>query len=323
MKLTFMRRMFAALLAAGIAGTCAAAYPDRPVRVVVTAAAGSATDAAARLITNELAKQTGKTFVVENKGGANGAIAAQHVAASPTDGYTLLFCAASVMTINPHVLDQLNYDPFKSFQPVVNVGASPVILYAKADDKASNLREFIDRAKTESQGLLYGVSGVGSMPHLLGEMVAAASGVKLEPVPFQGGAAVLQAVLSGNVSYGIDGTSSTLPRVRSGQVKALAISTPKRHASLPEIPTIAETYPGTEAVSWFAFFSPSGTRDEVIQWLNAQVNQALAVKEVADRLEQLGIFVAGGSSQDLAASLARDHRIFGAIIKKQNIAIKK
>jgi tripartite-type tricarboxylate transporter receptor subunit TctC len=276
-----------ALAALALVAPAQAAFPDKPVKIVVAFAPGSSTDIVARLLAEQMSTSMGQTVVIENKPGAGGNIATQAVMAAPADGYTLLFHSVAY-AVNPSLFANAGYDATKDLQPVAMAAVTPNLLYVHPDVKATTLPELLALARTSK--LAYASSGNGTTTHLGAEwLFRALAKVDVTHVPFQPAAAT-NAVVSGQVPIASTSMPPAVPFARSGKVRPIAVMSLKRSPALPDVPTVAELgYPGFEANTWFAVFAPGKTPAAVLDHLNAEFNKALAVKSVKERFDALSL----------------------------------
>jgi tripartite-type tricarboxylate transporter receptor subunit TctC len=283
-----MKAVFALALAAlALVAPAQAAFPDKPVKIVVAFAPGSSTDIVARLLAEQMSASMGQTVVIENKPGAGGNIATQAVMAAPADGYTLLFHSVAY-AVNPSLFANAGYDATKDLQPVAMAAVTPNLLYVHPDVKATTLPELLALARTSK--LAYASSGNGTTTHLGAEwLFRALAKVDVTHVPFQPAAAT-NAVVSGQVPIASTSMPPAVPFAKSGKVRPIAVMSLKRSPALPDVPTVAELgYPGFEANTWFAVFAPGKTPAAVLDHLNAEFNKALAVKSVKERFDALSL----------------------------------
>ena len=283
-----MKAVFALALAAlAVVAPAQAAFPDKPVKIVVAFAPGSSTDIVARLLAEQMSASMGQTVVIENKPGAGGNIATQAVMAAPADGYTLLFHSVA-FAVNPSLFANAGYDATKDLQPVAMAAVTPNLLYVHPDVKATTLPELLALARTSK--LAYASSGNGTTTHLGAEwLFRALAKVDVTHVPFQPAAAT-NAVVSGQVPIASTSMPPAVPFAKSGKVRPIAVMSLKRSPALPDVPTVAELgYPGFEANTWFAVFAPGKTPAAVLDHLNAEFNKALAVKSVKERFDALSL----------------------------------
>jgi tripartite-type tricarboxylate transporter receptor subunit TctC len=321
------RRQFVALAAASALApvllpraACAQAWPSRFVRLVVPYAPGGPTDAVARVVADPLAKVWGQQVVIENKGGAGTNIGAETVARSDPDGYTLLV-GSSALAMNRNLYRLLNYDAVVDFAPVTLICSFPFFMCIPNSSPAKSVQEFIAYAKEKRGTLTFATPGPGTPPHMAGELFKRMAGIELLHVPYRGAGASYADLIAGRIDLQF-ASGVALELIRSGQVRGLAISSTKRNAAAPAVPTVAESgVPGFEVSSWFAFFSPARTPPDIIKKISADTVAALADPAVNSRLEGLGYTVIGSTPEDLAAHLQSDINKWGPVIKDAGIRI--
>ncbi|HMZ01706.1 MAG TPA: tripartite tricarboxylate transporter substrate binding protein [Burkholderiaceae bacterium] len=284
-----IRRIAIATLLAAVAGAAwSQSYPNKPVRLVVPYPPGGPTDIVARVVAERLGAQTGQTFVVDNKAGAGGNLGAEAVARSAPDGYTLLV-ATTAHAINMTVFKQLAYDVKRDFAPVSLLTQGPLVLVTHPGFGAATVADVIAKARAQSGGLPYASSGNGQSTHLSAELFASMAGVKLVHVPYKGSAPALQDVIGGQVPMMFDTMLSAMPHVKSGALKAVAITGERRSPAAPELPTIAESgLGGYQAYAWNGLLAPAGTPPEVINRLSEELKKALALPAVQERFAAQG-----------------------------------
>jgi len=267
---------------------CAAdAYPVRPIRVLAGGAAGGPIDIMARVVGQKLSDSLGQSLVIDNRGGAGGTIATRIAAQSVPDGYTLL-CNSSQYAAAASLYKNPGYDPFKDFAPIINAGVSPNMIFVHPSVTATNLQELIALGK--KQKLSYGSAGAGSTPHLTGErLLKIMAGLEVTHIPYSSAAPAMLAVAAGQVPVGLTAMPPTVPLIKSGKIKGIAVTSPQRMPSLPDVATVAESgYPGYEDYTWIAFFAPTGTPEAYVTKLNHSIAAVLAIPETKERLAVLG-----------------------------------
>lgn len=270
-------------------------YPSRPVHIIVGFGAGSSVDTATRVLARTLSKNLGQQVVVEDRPGAGSNIAADFVAHASNDGYTI-FMATIANAINATVSPNIRFDFSKDFAPITLVGAIPMLLVAHPSLGVSNVKELIALAKRKPRQIFFGSSGTGTSSHLSGELFNALAGVKLVHVPYSGSAQALTDLLAGRISLLFSAASTTLPYVRAGKLKALAMAQSERAKSAPQIPSMSEAgVPGFDASVWFGLVSPANTPPEVVDRLSRAVNDSLKSSDVIQPLHAQGIDLVGGS----------------------------
>lgn len=287
MRLRLVVLGLACLALAGAPDARALDYPTRPVRLVVGFPAGGPTDVLARLVGQRLAERLGQQFVVENKPGAGSNIGTESVVKSAPDGYTILVCA-SANTINSSLYKRLNFDFARDLAPVAGLARVPNALLVHPTVPARTVPEFIAYAKTNAGKVNMASSGAGTTPHLAGELFKAMAGVDLTHVPYKGSAPAVTDLVGGQVQVWFGDLPTGLPHIRSGAIRALAVTTAARSDLLPELPPIADTVPGFEASAWFGFVAPKGTSPEIVDRLNREINAVLAEPKIKARIAELG-----------------------------------
>jgi tripartite-type tricarboxylate transporter receptor subunit TctC len=283
-------------------------YPNRPIHVIVPYSAGGSGDIIGRMIGAKLTKAWGQRIVIEDRGGAGGSIGATLAARSPADGYTLLLGAGAQMAVNPHLYKHLGYDPFKDFVPVVGVAYVEFVLVANPSSiKANTLPELITLLKSSPGKYFYASAGVGSIHELSMEMLKSVAGVNVTEVRYKGGSKFLPDLISGR---------DQLAYITGGKLKAIALGSAHRLDALPNVPTIAETYPGFEADGDWDIWAPAGTPSDIVAKLNAKINDILRMPDVRTRLISLGLYPIGGSPENLAARMKSDYKKWGTVIRR-------
>ena len=312
------------LLVLGLLPTLASAqaYPSKPVKLVVGFAPGGAADQVSRAYQEVLSRELGQQVVVENRAGAGSSIAAEYVAKSAPDGYTLLIASPSSILVNPILSPKAGFDPRRDLLPVSRVSSSPLVVAAHASVGAANLRELIVLAKKSPGKLNYGSSGNGSAPHLAGVLFTRLAGVDLVHVPFKGGAPSVQALLAGDIQLSFATPPSVLPHVRSaqnpgGRLIALAVTSRERTPLVPGVPGMAEAgLPDYEISFWYGFFFPAGTPREIVKRMFDATATAVANPSVGKLLEHGGTETAGSKSpEDFAAFIAEDAKLWARVVK--------
>jgi tripartite-type tricarboxylate transporter receptor subunit TctC len=311
----------AALLVGFWTATAAAQYPSKPVKIIVHIPPGGAPDIAARVLADRLTETMGQPFVVENRPGSNGVIAAELAVKAPPDGHTLFLAPDSVIVINPHIYARLPYDPLKDLMPVATVAANDFVLSINPSLPVKTFAEFIDYARKANPPLAYASGGNGSQHHLTMEMLKKRAGIELVHVPYRGGAPATTATVSGEVAAMFAG-SSTAPQIRSGNLRALAVTGDKPSAAFPDLPTIAQTYPGFSNSIWLALFTPAGTPAPVVAQLRAEVNKALAQADVKEKLNRAGGLDSFVTTPEAFAALIRnDYEKYAKVVKEIGVKV--
>jgi len=310
-----MRIGVAFVLLALAALTQAQNYPARMIKVVVPAAPGGATDLTARLVGQKMTERFGQPVVVENRPGGNEVIGTDMVAKSAPDGYTLLVVAPAAIVVLPH-MQKMPYVVEKDLAPIALAAATPLVLVVHPSLPVQSVKDLVALAKAKPGQLSYASSGNGGVQHLAGELLKIDGRIDLVHVPYKGAAPALQDLIGGQVPVFFSGMPPAMPHVRSGKLRALAVTGAGRSPSAPELPTMAEAgMPGFEITNWFAFFAPAGTPAAVIARLNAEINHALQQQDVRDKLTGAGAEAMGGSADELARFLRAESTKFAALIK--------
>ena len=303
------------LFAAAVAH--AQSYPAKPVRLVVPFPPGGATDILGRALAQKLSEQLGQQVIVDNKPGAGGTIGSDLVAKSPPDGYTLLMATTSTHSIAPSLYASLPYEPLRDFAPVAHVADSTNLLVVGLTVPAKDVRELIALAKAQPGGLNYGTSGSGTIVHLTAELFNSMAGTKMTHVPYKGTALAMPDVIRGQVTMIFDNIVSAQPHLKSGKVRALAISGAKRSPLAPDLPTVAESgLPGFASDTYFGLFAPAGTPKAIVDKLNADTNKVLAQPDFRERLASLGADPAGGTPEQFAALIRSEREKWAKVVKE-------
>ncbi|MSQ70296.1 MAG: tripartite tricarboxylate transporter substrate binding protein [Betaproteobacteria bacterium] len=295
-------------------------YPAKPVRIIVGVPPGGFTDAVARNLAQKLIEATGQQFLVENRTGASGLIAIDAALKSPADGYTLLVSTNAEMAVNPHVLAKIPYDPFRDFTPIVPVAIAGLVIAANGGAGLNSLQELVTAARARPGFYSYATAGNGTVNHLAGEWFASVAAIKMVHVPYKGGGPAAQDVVGGQIPLGVLAVSAAIPHLRTGRVKVLAVTAAKRLSFAPELPTVAESgYPGFEVSLWAAFFGQPGIPKEVVARINTEVNRALTLPDVRERLHTIGAEALGGTAEDVSTLIRNDHARYGRVARDNNI----
>lgn len=317
------RSMLAMAGLTAFSGAARAAYPDRPIKLLVPFSPGGATDIIGRALANAMSQSMGQQIVVDNRPGAGGVIAGSAVAKSPADGYTLLLGSIGMLAIGPNLRSDIPYDVATAFAPVSLISATPNLIVAHPSLKANNLRELIALAKAQPDKIAYGSSGLGTSTHLSGELFQAMAGIRLVHVPYKGGAQALNDLRAGQIPLMFD-TMSSVAAINSGLIRPLAVTTATRSALLPDVPTVAEAgLPNYQTSSWNGLMAPAGTPRAVIDRLNQEVARALARPDVRQSLTADGSQVLGGTPESFAQTIAEETRRWGQLIRDVGIRVEQ
>jgi tripartite-type tricarboxylate transporter receptor subunit TctC len=321
------RRRFFSLAAAVAAPavlssrSLAAVWPTKPVRIVVPFTPGGSTDITARLVGNRLQEIWGQTVVIENKGGAGGNIAADMVAHGDADGYTILISGPGMAT-NRFLYPSLSYDPVGDFAPVTMLITQPNMMCVPNTSPAKSVKEFIAFCNANRGKVTYASSGNGTTLHLSGELFKRMANVEMTHIPYRGGAPAINDLIPGRVDVIFDNMPSIISHVRSGSLRGIAVTTRERVGIVPDLPTVGETVPGFDVVSWFGFFVPAKTPPEIAAKINADTNAALVYPAVKSRFEDLGAVPKGSTSAELASFLQSETDKWGPVIKDAQIKVE-
>lgn len=295
-------------------------YPNKPIRVLAGGAAGGPIDIMGRLVAQKLSDQLGQTVIIDNRGGAGGTLASRIAAQGAPDGYTLL-CNSSQYVVAPSLYKDPGYDPFKDFRPVINAGVSPNMLFVHPSVPAHNLQELIALGKTKK--LSYGSSGTGSTPHLTGErLLKLMAGLEVTHVPYSSAAPAMLAVAAGQIPVGSIAMPPTVPFIKSGKIRGIAVTSPARMPALPDVATVAEQgFPGYEDYTWIGFFAPMGTPKAIVAQLNQQITQALKQPETKDRLATLGFDPIDNTPEQFTAYIKVEVEKWAKVIKESGARV--
>ena len=295
------------------------AWPSKPIRLVVNFPPGGAADQIARAVGVPLTEALGQPVVVENRAGANGNIGGEVVAKAPADGYTLLMSSGGMVSVNPHLYPRMPFDPAKDLVPVAAAAKVLVFLEVKPTLPVSNVKEFLAYLKANPGKLSFGSPGNGSSPHLAAEMMKAQTNVYAVHVPYRGAAPAMQDLLGGQLDFMFD-PGIGLQQVRAGKLKLLAVGSPRRSPLFPDVPTLEEAgLKGFDADTWFGFYAPAGTPQDVVVRLNREINRILGTAAVRERITSIGGVPAPMSPADFGARASIDGVRFGALIRARNI----
>jgi len=314
-------RILIALAAALTAASAfAQGYPTKPVRVVVTFPPGGTPDIYGRIMAVELSKLWNQSVVVENRTGAGGTIGTDYVAKSAPDGYTLLFAADASITIAPHLYAKLPYDPVRDFAPIVNVTAGPFVLMANPAFPPNNVKELIALVRAQPGKISYASSGAGGQQHLAMESIRTMAGnMDMIHVPYKGFGQGLADVLANQVPLIFGGITASIQLTRSGKLKALGVTGPKRSKALPDIPAIAETLPGFDITAWYGFMAPAGASREIVKKIHDDSVAIIHRQDFLERLDRDGIEPVGNTPEEFAAEIKRDIGRWEKIVKAAGV----
>jgi tripartite-type tricarboxylate transporter receptor subunit TctC len=295
-----------------------APFPSRPITTVVGFAPGGGTDTVSRIIAKTLGDQLGQQVLTDNKSGAGGNIASDFVVKAAPDGHTIYLANVGAIAVNPHLLP-LTYDPLKDFAPITMAVVFPNLVVVHPSVPANSFAEFIKLAKENPGKYSYGSSGIGGAGHLAGELLKMTAGIDIVHVPFKGGGPAMQAMLGGQISAYMATPVAAGPHVKAGKAKALAVTGPRRDQFMPEVPAVAEFYPGYQATNWYAYYAPARTPKDVLQRLNREIVKALGTPEVKELLAKQGVEPAPGTPEELAAFGKREFDTWAKVVKEARI----
>ncbi|MFZ2651057.1 MAG: tripartite tricarboxylate transporter substrate binding protein [Burkholderiaceae bacterium] len=309
----------ASLLAANLlsAPSAQAAYPEKPIRIVVTFAAGGASDIVARAISDPLARLLGQPVIVDNKPGAGGTLGGLDVVRSPADGYTLMLSNSTPLSIGPFTVPKQPYDPAKQFTHVAMLGVAPVLLMANPKNGPATLK---DLPKAAAAGLNFGSGGPGSIGHIVGEMTKAAMKIQMTHIPYRGGAPMTTDLIAGTIPVGIDVITAFVPMVKAGQIKALAVTTRQRSPLLPDVPTTTEVgYPTLIAENYFGVSAPASLPKDITDKLTQALAQIVADPAIVKRFEELGITPVKLTATEFADLVTRQANDWSPLIRTMDL----
>ena len=292
-------------------------YPARPVRLIVTVPPGGAADLVARVMAQKLSEAMGQTVVVDNRGGGGGQIAAELAAKAAPDGYTLLQCSITTHGIGPHVYERMLFDPLKDFAPIALYATMPMIIVANAQVPVKSVKELVALAQAKPGGFAFASSGSGGAPHLVGELFKSVTNINMRHIPYKGSGPAAIDVGGGQVAFAFDAIAPHLPHIKAGRTRVVGAISPKRLAMFPEVPTLIESgYPQVAASIWYGLMAPAGVSSAIVTRLNSEVNRALGLPDVKDRMAGAGIDAAAPNTpQDFAQFIRNELAKWGPVVK--------
>lgn len=313
----------------GIVGTLfssfsmAQAYPNKPIKLVIPFPAGGATDIVGRVVAQQLGVELGQTVVVDNRAGAAGVIGSESVARAAPDGYTILLSTSSTHTIGPILNPKIPFSPTKDFTPIMYLAASPQVVVVPLTSPAKTMPELIDYIKKNPGKLNFGSAGTGGIPHLSTERFLAMTDTKMTHVPYKGTALAMPDLMAGRLDLMFDSISVSLPHIRDGKVRALAVTSPKPSSVAPDIPTLSQFVPGYESLTWFGVFGPAGLPPAIQEKLNQALNKAIQNPALLAQFAKLGFDAAGGTPDEFAKKMAEETAMWQKVITDGNITIER
>jgi tripartite-type tricarboxylate transporter receptor subunit TctC len=308
-----------ALLAGNLSPAHAQAWPAKPVRIIVPYAPGGPFDEVARLLAPRLTEGLKQTVLVENRSGAGGSIAAEVVARATPDGYSLLHGNAGPITINPSLMKQVGYDPLKDFAPVSLLLTSPMVLVVHPSMPVKNVRELVALARSRPGEINYASAGIGNLQHLAMESLQASAGIRMNHVPYKGAAPAFIDIFGGRIELMFANVVGSLPHVKAGKLRAIAVSSAKRSTALPDIPSVGETIKGFDMTAWMGLFGAANTPKDIVTKMSAEVTRIVQLPDVRTRMLGQGAEPVGGTPQDLADLMTRETALYAKIIKTSGI----
>ena len=317
---TLARALLVVAAAAAPALSFAQAYPAKPVRILIPFPAGSINDILARVVAEKLTPALGQPVIAENRIGAGGRIAATAAAKSAPDGYTLLLGSASTHVVAPQVVKAMPYDSVKDFTPIANAASPATGLVVNAELPVSTVRELVEYARKNPGKISFATNGIGSTHQLRGEFIKAAAGIDMVHVPFSGSNELVAAILANTVQMTFIVPGNVRAHIDSGRLRLLAMTTPKRYAVLPNVPTVVEELPGYEPiVDWFAFFGPAGLARPIVSRLNGEIVKSLQLADVRAALDKQSLIVIASTPEELAEQIKRELPIYARAVKAAGI----
>lgn len=312
-------------VSAGLTGPAGASdWPDRPVTIVVPFSAGGTTDVVGRLMADKLGTMWGQSVVVENRLGAGGNVGTAGVVRSKPDGYSLLMASGSILTVSPHLYKELPFSPEKDFSYITNVASGPMVVVTSKEVQARNLQELIDYAKKNPGELNMGSAGLGTQVHMAGENFSYAAGIEMTHVPYRGEAAAYAELMAGQIDVVVGNVGAVSGLVDSGRINALAVTGESRAPMLPDVPTTAEAgMDGFTNYGWFGFVGPAGIPGEVIDKIQQDTAKVLAMPDVKERLETIGMTPVGNNPVEFHEAVKQESAYWSKVIQDRNIVIEQ
>src|SRR5688500_2675050 len=314
-----MSKIGSTIAALLVSGMCFAQYPNKAVTIVVGFEPGGGTDTTARIVQGPLGEQLGQQVVVENRAGAGGNIAVDHVAKAAPDGYTIVLANVGALAVNPHIL-KTPYDPLKDLLPISMAAEFANVLVVQPALGVNSVADFVKLARSKPATITYASSGIGGAGHLSGELMRSMAGIDIVHVPYKGGGPAMQGFLGGQVDSFFATPISSISQIRAGKAKAVATTGSKRAALMPEVPTIAESgFQGYEALNWYGFLGPKGMQRDIVERLNKELVKALAHPQVVAAVHKTGTEPKSSTAEEFAAYIKREYDTWGKVVKEAGI----
>jgi len=319
-----MKKLLMACALAFCGSALAQSYPSKPVRVIIPWPPGQATDLAARLMGEKLSQVLGQPFVMENKPGAGGQIGTEQVVKSAPDGYTLLAASSGPISIMPN-LQKIPYEPLRDLAPVSLISTAPFALVVAPSFPASNAKEFLALVRGSPGKYTFASSGTGATAHMFAELFNSMAKIRVIHVPYKGSVPALTDVMGGQVAYAVETVASTAPHIKSGKLKTFGVTSARRNAALPDVPTLAEAadLPGYDCAAWIGYAAPAGTPKEILARLAAEMQKAAQLPDLKERYVPLGMDSVANTPEEMLAFLRREQARYGEIVKAANIKIEQ
>ena len=318
-----MKRVLAFVVAALLSAAAQAqSWPQKPVRFIVPFAPGGATDISARLLSDKLSQIWGQTIIIENRGGAGGAVGAAEAARATPDGYTLFFPSGSVMTANQHVYARLNYDPEKDFVAVTNVVSGPQVLTVPASSPFKTVKDLIEHARANPGKLNFGHAGIGSQTHLAAENFVYQAKIEAQAVPYKGEGPGLAALVGGETHFFLGNLAASIGHINGGRIRALGVTSKVEAPQLPGVPPIANTVRGFENTGWFGIVAPAGTPPEIVQKAYRDTKKALEDTQMKARFFAQGLAPVGNSPEQFAKAMKQESALWAKVVRERKIQVK-
>ncbi|HYC48694.1 MAG TPA: tripartite tricarboxylate transporter substrate binding protein [Burkholderiales bacterium] len=290
-------------------------YPTRPIRFIVANSAGGGLDVVARLVSPAVTSALGQQIIIDNRAGATGSVAAELTAKAPPDGHTIMMGAIGNLAVNPHIYKGLGYDPTKDFAPITFAVSGSNVLVVHTSVPAKSVQELVALARSQPGKLVYGSSGSGNAGHLAAELLQSMSNTKMVHVPYKGGAPAMTALLGNEIQFIFASPSTAIPQVKAGRVRGLAVTTLKRSAMLPDVPTVAESgFPGYETDNWYGIVAPAKTPDAIVAVLNKEFTRALLIPENKQALLRSGLEAAPGTPEAFGKYMRAEYHKWGKLL---------